>query len=64
MNAQTIFAHYANKAAKMSIEALQYSIADCIAAAKACSGHDIAREGQYMDEASAYRAELNKRWEA
>jgi hypothetical protein len=55
------FAHFAEKAANMSNLALQYSIKDCIEAAKACAGHDTKREGEYMDEASCYRKELNKR---
>jgi len=61
MTAQETFNRYAEKAANMSIEGLRYSLRDCIAAARACSGHDTVREGQYYDEAFAYRNELNKR---
>lgn len=55
------FSHFAAKAANMNDVALVASIKDCIEAAKACAGHDAKREGEYMDEASCYRAELVKR---
>ena len=61
MNATTNFSKFESKAKEMSNLALEYSIRDCVAAAKACAGHDSKREGEYMDEASAYRKELNSR---
>jgi len=46
-------------ARKMSVSALYYSIDDCLEAAKAARLTDL--EGYYHDEASVYRAEINRR---
>lgn len=55
------FSRFEAKAKDMNNLALESSIRDCVAAARACSGHDTRREGAYMDEASVYRLELNRR---
>jgi hypothetical protein len=58
---QKDFATWTEKAARMAIAELAYSIRDCYEAAQAMSGHNPAAEGRYMDELATYRAELNRR---
>jgi len=55
------FSRWEERAKTMSISALDYSIKDALAAAKAIGSHDPARSGRYMDEAYTYADEKRRR---
>lgn len=61
------FSSLKTRARQMSTAALAYSITDCIKAAEAARALELAgcrvskTEGYYMDEASVYSAELQRR---
>jgi len=49
------------RARKMTVEALEFSVKDCVEARDAMRGWNPEAEGYYQDEASVYRRELNRR---
>jgi len=49
------------RAKTMTVAQLLYTVRDCREAAEAMRGHDPVKEGFYMDQASTYGMELNRR---
>lgn len=55
------FASWTERAKGMTVAALLYTINDCRQAAEAMCGWNPIKEGFYMDQASTYGMELNRR---
>jgi hypothetical protein len=52
---------WADRAQKMSVSALLFTVHDCSQAAAAMRGWNPIREGFYLDQAAAYAMELIRR---
>lgn len=57
----TDFTAWAERAKSMTVAALLYTINDCRQAAEGMRGWNPIKEGFYMDQASTYGMELNRR---
>lgn len=55
------FTNWTERAKSMTVAALIYAINDCCQAAKMMRGWNPVKEGFYMDQASTYGMELNRR---
>ena len=55
------FTTWTERAKTMTVAALLYTINDCRQAAEGMRGWNPAKEGFYMDQASTYGMELNRR---
>ena len=55
------FTTWGERAKSMTVAALLYTVNDCHKAAEAMRGWNPIKEGFYMDQASTYGMELNRR---
>jgi hypothetical protein len=55
------FTNWAERAKSMTVAELLYTVNDCHQAAESMRGWNPIKEGFYMDQASTYGMELNRR---